>query len=182
MSQHWFLLVKCQALCWNWRDPEHILHVSWSIFDSVSPLSPRKVYFISQIIKIAYKIRNCVYIWSILSFHYFVSFWEIWLYHIWSSIRGLFVTSIFIFITYVAHSIVPLVSLLVLGEETQASASIWQGNVYKARQDFKEINIIWNYFWSNISLFLLLIEWYHHVIMSSCHHVIMSSCHHVIMS
>ncbi len=45
--------------------------------------------FISQIVKIVHKIRNCVYITSILSFHYFISFHAILTYHIWSSIRGL---------------------------------------------------------------------------------------------
>ncbi len=98
MSQHWFLLVTYQVLCWNWRsedpkdmieDPEYILHVPWSNFDSLSPLSPGKTLFISQVVKKAHKIQNCLCITSILSFHYFISFLAIWLYHIQSSIRGL---------------------------------------------------------------------------------------------
>ncbi len=97
-SQHWFLLVRYKVLCWNWRsedpkdlieDPEHLLHVPWSIFDSLSPFSPGKAQFISQTVKIAHKIWSCVYITCILSFHYFISFWAIWLYHIQSILRGL---------------------------------------------------------------------------------------------
>ncbi len=92
-SKHWFLHVKYQVLCRNWRyedlkdsieDLEHILHVPWSIFGSLG-----KMQFISQIVKLAHKIRNCVYITSILSFHYFISFWAILTYHIWSSIRNI---------------------------------------------------------------------------------------------
>ncbi len=65
MPQYWFPLVKYQVLCRNWRfedpkdlieDLEHILHVPWSIFGSLSPLSPGKEQFISQIVKIAHKI------------------------------------------------------------------------------------------------------------------------------
>ncbi len=71
------------------EDLEHILIVPWSSFDSLLPLSPGKAQFISEIVKLAHKIQNCVYITFILSFHYFVSFWSILTYHIWSSIRGL---------------------------------------------------------------------------------------------
>ncbi len=90
--------MRYQDLRENWRfedpkdlseDPEHILHVSWSSFDSLSPFSPGKAQFISQIVIIAHKVWNCVYITSILSFHYFISFWAILTYHIWSIIRGL---------------------------------------------------------------------------------------------
>ncbi len=86
-SQHRFLHVKYQVFCRNWRsedpkdlieDLEHILHVPWSIFGSLSPLSPGKAQFISQIVKIAHKIQNCVYITSILSFQYFISFLLFW--------------------------------------------------------------------------------------------------------
>ncbi len=95
---HRFLLVKYWVLCRNQRseDPNDcikdldILHDSWSIFGSLSPLSPGKAQFISQIVKIAHKIRNCVYITSILSFHNFISISAILTYHNWSSIRVLF--------------------------------------------------------------------------------------------
>ncbi len=55
-SLHWFLLMRYQDLRENWRfedpkdlikDLEHILHVPWSKFDSLSPFSPGKVQFIS---------------------------------------------------------------------------------------------------------------------------------------
>ncbi len=59
------------------EDLEHKLIVPWFIFGSLSPLSPGKVQFISQIVKIAHKIWNCIYITSILSFHYFIRFWAI---------------------------------------------------------------------------------------------------------
>ncbi len=90
-SQHRFLHVKYQVLCGNWwsedpkaliEDLENILHLSW-YFWFPSPLSLGKAQIISHIVKIDYKIRNCIYITSILSFHYFISFWAIWLYHIY---------------------------------------------------------------------------------------------------
>ncbi len=97
-SLHQFPLMRYQDLRENWRyegtkdliiDPQHILHVPWSKFDSLSPVSPGKAQFISQIVKIAHKIQNCVYITFISSFHYFNSFWAILTYHIWSNIRDL---------------------------------------------------------------------------------------------
>ncbi len=62
-SQHWILHVKYQVLCRNWRskdpkdlieDLEHILHVPWSIFGSLSPLSPGKVQIKSETVFISH--------------------------------------------------------------------------------------------------------------------------------
>ncbi len=55
------------------EDPEHI-HIFLIYFETLSPLSPGKVQFIFKIVKIAHKIRNYLFIISILSFHYLISF------------------------------------------------------------------------------------------------------------
>ncbi len=92
-SQHRFLLMRYQVCVKIQKilieDPEQKIIVPWSIFGSLSPWSPGKAQFISQIVKIAHKIQNCVYITSILSFHLFVSFWAILVYHNQSSTRGI---------------------------------------------------------------------------------------------
>ncbi len=72
----------------DWRFWTHT-HCSLIYFETLSPLPPGEAQFISQIVKISHKAWNCVSITSILSFHYFVSFWAILLHHIWSCIRGL---------------------------------------------------------------------------------------------
>ncbi len=83
-----------QVLSWNWRskDPKDLFedneHAHTLFLDLVSPLYTWEAQFIFQIVKIAHKIQNCVYITSISSFHYFVSFWAVWLYHIRSSYWG----------------------------------------------------------------------------------------------
>ncbi len=59
------------------EDPEHIFLVPWSILIHLSPLSPGRVQFISQTVKIAHRIPNHLFIIHILSFHYFISFWAI---------------------------------------------------------------------------------------------------------
>ncbi len=56
----------------DWRSWTHTT-CTLICFGSPFPLSPGNAQFISQIVKIAYKIWNCVYITSILSFHYFIS-------------------------------------------------------------------------------------------------------------
>ncbi len=62
------------------KDPEWIFwtHTSCTLiyFDTLSPLSPVKVQFIFQLVKVAHKIQNCFFIINILSFHYFC-FWAI---------------------------------------------------------------------------------------------------------
>ena len=94
MSHDQFLCVRYKVLGWDWRskDPKDLFrdheHAHTLFLDLISPLYTWEAQFIFQIVKIAHKIRNCVYITSILSFHYFVSFWAIWLYHIRSSYRG----------------------------------------------------------------------------------------------
>ncbi len=57
----------------DWRSWTHT-SCSLIYFGSLSPLSPGKAQFISQIVKIAHRIQNCVCITSISSFHYFISF------------------------------------------------------------------------------------------------------------
>ncbi len=95
MLQGRFLCLIYQVLCCNWRsrDPKDVLkdlEQAHNLFlDLISPLYPWGAQFISQIVKIAHKIRNYVYITSILSLHYLISFCAILTYHIWSSIRGL---------------------------------------------------------------------------------------------
>ncbi len=71
------------------KDPEHILVDPWSILISFPLLSPGKSKFMSQIIRIAHKIWNHLFVIYILSFHYLISFWAIWLYHIWNSSEAL---------------------------------------------------------------------------------------------
>ncbi len=69
------------------EDPDHILVIPWSILTPFSPLSPGNAQFIFQIVKIAHKTANHLFIVSILLFHYLMSFWGIWQYHIWSSLK-----------------------------------------------------------------------------------------------
>ncbi len=52
-------------------------------------MSPGKAKFIIQIVRRAHKIRNHLFIIFILSFHYFINFWTIWLYHVWSSLEAI---------------------------------------------------------------------------------------------
>ncbi len=59
----WKLKIR-RSKRFDWRSWTHI-HVPWSILVPLSPLSPGKAQFISQIVKIAHKIQNCVYITSI---------------------------------------------------------------------------------------------------------------------
>ncbi len=70
----------------DWRSWTHV-DCSSIYFDNFSSLLPGKAKFISQIVKIAHKIRNYLFNMNILSYHYLISFWAIWLYHIWSSLE-----------------------------------------------------------------------------------------------
>ncbi len=70
------------------EDPEHILHVPWSIFIPLRPLSPGRVQFISKIVKIPHKIWNWYSLYIFYHFTTFLEFELFWPYHIWSSTRG----------------------------------------------------------------------------------------------
>ncbi len=50
------------------EDPEHVLLVVLSILIPFSPLSPEKAHFISQIVEIADKIQNHLFIYIFYHF------------------------------------------------------------------------------------------------------------------
>ncbi len=69
------------------EDPEHILHVPWSILIPLSMLLHGKAQFISQIVKMAHKFRNYLLIIFIYHFTTLLAFELFWPFYIWSSIR-----------------------------------------------------------------------------------------------